>query len=272
VVVDTRAGNAAKPTIKAYPVWLSRLPGAGRSSLEKNRYEQVAAKALVDISESAFWTGLQQALDEFDDDYLARTSYRLFAGSEGKPDRPVRKTWESFLSKTYRKNVLNNVNWPDEPVGGWLTGTSWFTQINDIVRTAYVVKYLDGVEFLVEKLERVAHDLGLTTRCDFEAKDEGYYAAHLYVSIEVDVPTPKWDTEKVPIQFEIQVTTQLQEVIRRLTHEHYADRRLDEPASIAWQWQYRNPNFVPNYLGHILHYLEGMIMEVRDKSESRSHD
>lgn len=37
------------------------------------------------------------------------------------------------------------------------------------------------------------------------------------------------------------------------------------PSDVAWQWQYRGDQFVPNYLGHILHYIEGMIMEVRER-------
>ncbi len=32
-----------------------------------------------------------------------------------------------------------------------------------------------------------------------------------------------------------------------------------------WQWDYKCDEFLPNYLGHIIHYIEGMIMEVRDR-------
>jgi hypothetical protein len=30
-------------------------------------------------------------------------------------------------------------------------------------------------------------------------------------------------------------------------------------------WNYRNDQFITTYLGHILHYVEGMIIEVRDR-------
>jgi hypothetical protein len=34
-----------------------------------------------------------------------------------------------------------------------------------------------------------------------------------------------------------------------------------------WQWNYQSLEFSSNYLGHILHYVEGMILEVRDKQK-----
>ena len=39
--------------------------------------------------------------------------------------------------------------------------------------------------------------------------------------------------------------------------------------NVKWQWNYKGDEFTANYLGHILHYVEGMIMEIRDKQEER---
>lgn len=65
---------------------------------------------------------------------------------------------------------------------------------------------------------------------------------------------------------EIQITTQLQEVIRSLLHKYYEDRRKGvEAEGTKWQWDYKSDEFVANYLGHILHYVEGMIMDIREK-------
>ena len=65
---------------------------------------------------------------------------------------------------------------------------------------------------------------------------------------------------------EIQITTQLQEVIRRLLHKYYERQRSGRSTSdLKWQWDYKSDEFAANYLGHILHYVEGMIMDVRDK-------
>ncbi len=61
------------------------------------------------------------------------------------------------------------------------------------------------------------------------------------------------------------MTTQLQEVIRRLLHTYYEDKRQSKKEQTKWQWNYNSDEFSANYLGHILHYVEGMIMEVREK-------
>ena len=36
---------------------------------------------------------------------------------------------------------------------------------------------------------------------------------------------------------------------------------------MKWQWDYKSDEFSANYLGHILHYVEGMIVEIREKQK-----
>jgi predicted NAD-dependent protein-ADP-ribosyltransferase YbiA (DUF1768 family) len=101
-----------------------------------------------------------------------------------------------------------------------------------------------------------------------EARPEGYYAAHFYARNEFEISKLDWDTERVSVSVEIQVTTQLQEVIKNLLHTYYEKRRLaaqDAPAD--WQWDYRTDECCTNDLGHILHYVEGMIVEIRERQE-----
>ena len=65
---------------------------------------------------------------------------------------------------------------------------------------------------------------------------------------------------------EIQVTTQIQEIIKTLLHKQYEEKRkVNTPKDYKWQWDSKSPQFIPNYLGHIVHYVEGMIIEIRDK-------
>ena len=78
-----------------------------------------------------------------------------------------------------------------------------------------------------------------------------------------------WDTGEKSIGFEIQVTTQLQEVIRKMLHSYYVDRRASGTnEGKGWQWRFRDEEFSTNYLGHILHYLEGQIVEIREKRKN----
>ncbi len=71
--------------------------------------------------------------------------------------------------------------------------------------------------------------------------------------------------QKVNVPVEIQITTQLPEVIRKLMHKYYEEKRSKLNTNTKWQWDYKSNEFSLNYLGHILHYIEGMIMEIREK-------
>ena len=104
-------------------------------------------------------------------------------------------------------------------------------------------------------------------RFDYEAKEKGYYAIHAYIDFESEVENINWDTRKINISIEIQITTQIQDTIKKLTHEYYQKHRSSiQNETLAWQWNYKSDDFALNYMGHILHYLEGMIMEIRDKN------
>ena len=75
-----------------------------------------------------------------------------------------------------------------------------------------------------------------------------------------EVPADDWDTKKINVKIEIQIRTQVQDVIRRLLHNYYEKRRQHiDKQDVNWQWNYRSDDFSANYLGHILHYLEGLI-------------
>jgi hypothetical protein len=182
-----------------------------------------------DFETSELWIGILGELQEWNDEY-AKGGYPLLVTFE---PALVTKPYASFLMKTFRKNCVRNVNWPDEPPGGWLLPDNWYSRENDLVRTFLVVKYLDGVEFAMEKLRAYGVDHGVEAVATLEARIEGYYAA---------------------------------QVMRTHLHEYYDERRLQKPIDLVdWQWNYRSSEFSTGYLAHILHYVEGMIVEIRDK-------
>lgn len=234
------------------------------SARSRTYYEAVVSKAATDFRTAKFWQTLKSELEEINQQYFMRTNYYLFV--EAIMPEPCTKPFDSFLLKTFRQNVLGNDKWPEPPDGGWLLPENWFSRVNDTVRTYFVVKYLDDVNFLAAQLADRSTAAGYDYRVDYEAKEEGYYAAHFYITFPCEVPSEDWDTKEQTISIEIQITTQLQEVIRRLLHKYYEQRRVERPKpDVKWQWDYRSDEFAANYLGHILHYVEGMIMDVRDK-------
>jgi hypothetical protein len=263
------SATTSRPPFEKYGAWLKKEHGIELSERLRNRYESTARAILLSFESSDLWRESLDQLREFNAQYEVDTGYVLLDPT-ASPKLSM-KPYGSFLLKTYRKNISENEAWPDPPPGmGWIVPIDCMPFINDVVRTSFVVKYLDGVEFLVGRFSELARNHGVDFRADFEAKEEGYYAAHAYVTREFEVPAEKWDTQKARGTIELQVTTQVQELIRRLLHEHYEQRRSALPTTNGkWQWDYKSEEFSTNYLGHILHYVEGMIMDIREKQSSR---
>lgn len=252
--------------MEEYECWLKEQHNVEITSRSITYYETVASKVERDFKSSSFWQAVGAQLQSINQEYYLKTNYYLLAVPNDPLPDLQKKPFKSFLLKTFRRNILANSNWPNEPEGGWLLPDNWFSRVNDIVRTYFVVKYLDGVDFLASKLAVICSSNNCNSRVDFEAKEEGYYAAHFYVAFPCEIPREDWDTKPETISIELQITTQLQEVIRRLLHSYYERRRIGKPlGNSKWQWDYKSEEFGANYLGHILHYIEGMIMEVRDK-------
>ena len=74
------------------------------------------------------------------------------------------------------------------------------------------------------------------------------------------------------ITAELQITTQVQEgASENYFTPTYEERRITvEQEKSTWQWNYKSPEFAANYLGHVLHYVEGMIMGIREKQEKKT--
>ncbi len=266
-----RDGGEERPGDRAsYERWLREALGVEVDQRLAARYDAVVAKVKRDFENSDLWTGICAALNDYDSAYRVHSqNFPLFLSAPEAPKLET-KSFGSYILKTYRRNVSENERWPEPPPGEWIVPGD-FGAVSDLVRTSFVVKYLDGVEFMADRLCEQAEAFDCAFTLDFEARMEGHYAAHLGVRDTYQIPSEKWDTEPVPIAIEIQITTQLQEVIRRLTHRYYEERRQQPtPVRSNWQWDYESDEFTANYLGHILHYVEGMIMEVRARQRDEA--
>jgi len=249
-----------------YIKWLRETLNIIISKRHENHYESVTKNVKTDFENSKFWHDLIDNLKEFNDEYYLQTKYDLLA-SGFKPIILI-KDYDKFLNKTLRKNIIERENWNDEPENGWIVPDNWFMKINDIIRTEIVVKYLDGVEFIKNKIELLCKKYNQKCICSYEARIEGYYAVHINTCQLFEIPKINYDTEKIEIPIEIQITTQLQDTIRKLLHKYYEARRGKiEKNGKDWMWDYESNEFITNYLGHILHYVEGMIMDVREKQK-----
>jgi len=257
-----------KPTnLEEYLQWLKNRHNVDITNRTRIHYDAVAEKVKQQFKRSRFWKQLGANLQEYNDEYYLSNGYQLLP--EKKLPKIEIKPFETFLHKTMRINVLDNNRWDKAPPDGWILPDTWYPRINDIVRTCFVVRYLDGVEFMRNKMQTLCkEDNERDFDCKFKAKEEGYYAAHVYTREKCEIP--KFivvGTEEVSVSIEIQITTQLKEVIRELLHKHYEARRekVSTTPEELWQWNYMSGEFATNYLGHILHYVDGMIVGIREK-------
>lgn len=259
-------------SVKDYRRWLDENHGVSIDQTDQTYYESVVRKLRSDFASSEFWGSLSESLRRWDAEFRIRTGYKLVPDRDAVPEL-LEKPWESFLEKTFRKNIVHNEFWPDPPDGGWLLPPEWVTRVSDCVRTSFVAQYLDGAKELSDRLIQLSESFDLSQKVDYEARSEGYYAIHVNIVSDYALPKTNWDTQTREAAVELQVTTQLQNVIRRLTHQYYDNRRAEvehHRSAEPWQWQYESDEFIANYLGHILHYVEGMIMEVRQRQREES--
>jgi len=258
-----------KPTtFEEYIRWLKERHDFGITDITQTHYEYVAERVRQQFKKSRFWKKLGANLKEYSAEYyIDHGAYQLL--SQKKLPELIIKPFQKFLHKTFRANALESNNWVKEPDSGWILPNNWYSRINDIVRTCLVVRYLDGVEFIRKKMETLwKEDNEGCFDCEFKAKEEGYYAAHIYTIEKCEVPKyVGFGTEEVNVKIEIQLTTQLKDVIVDLLHKHYEERRgkLLTASQELWQWDYASEEFATNYLGHILHYVDGMIVGIKER-------
>ena len=255
--------------IKEFKNWLKKEHNLNLSNSDKGYYERSIEMACNNFSRTAFWNELTSSLTKFNQEYFVSTGYYLFK-ADYHP-KLVTKPYESVISKCFRKSIVLNKQFPNKPNKGWLLPNNCFNLINDLIRTTIVVKYLDGIEFLIKKLDSLAKKYSLNFNIHYEARETGYYAVHTYLVSELEIPKMDWDTYIEKFNVEIQLTTELQDNIKALTHKYYEQKRETiESKKDLWQWKYESDEFAVNYLGHILHYLEGQIMEIRNKNTNGS--
>jgi len=238
----------------------------------EDEYSKTQKDICCGFKNSDFWKELCANLATYEAEYKRPV---LFAPVELRKEREqnglldprepelLPKPWDSFLDKTYRKNKKIN----DSREGAdknWLLPYNWYQKINDIVRTSFVVKYFDGVEFLTLKIYELCHDMGLCEKPDCLGRMDGYYAAHIIVKHEFEVSAETFGTEVNDFNLEIQIRTQIQDLVQNLLHTYYKKNRTKSERKQHWEWNYADEEFAANYLGHIVHYVDGKIVDLMD--------
>jgi ppGpp synthetase/RelA/SpoT-type nucleotidyltranferase len=246
----------------------------------RTRYETNLNIAYLAAESHIFFEHLDRKLEEWSNHYEKTTNSQLLMNQSNL--KLVKKPYESAIDKSFRINALWNDDFPKEPKKGWVTPRNLHFYFNDGIRGYLVCRFIDGPRFIAEQLRDYAKNLGLKSRFYSQERDEGYYAYHFYVTIGVSFIDESFKKVNSEIEIEIQLTTQLQEVLKNLTHQFYQANRLKPSSSSKWKWEYKTINFRIGYISHTLHLLESIIIEIRDgqletkdaseKSEYNSND
>jgi ppGpp synthetase/RelA/SpoT-type nucleotidyltranferase len=258
-----------KPALDDYPAWhLSVLGEDLNSEAVRNKYAANITLAQAGINEHPFIQKCSKVLGEMATD----KTFALTSGSKAPEIAFSAKPYASVIDKTFRHNCNWNRSFPNEPRGGWVLSSNWFATIDDLIRTSLVCRYLDGPEQVCSKIDLIAKELGLSSLYEPRATDEGYYAYHCYVKIPVQLMIDEAGAiQKTPVEIEIQVTTQLQEILRDLTHPFYEARRIAAKRALAVErWDFGTGQFRASYLAHTLHLIEGMIVQLRNENLKRT--
>lgn len=176
------------------------------------------------------------------------------------------KPFQSVIHKAYRRNVIFNRSYPRENKDGNLDLSNLYSTVDDLLRTRFVCKYLDGPQFVCNFLESICEKNGIEYSYRDLGTGAGYYSWHFYFKIPIAMMIAD-DVAEIKIWVEIQLSTQLAEVITGLTHELYESRREGGGSGDTdfWKWKPETRQFKAAYLGHGLHLLEGIIQQLKDE-------
>ncbi|WP_315755339.1 hypothetical protein [Bradyrhizobium sp. SZCCHNRI2007] len=257
-----------KPTFAEYSKWhMENLNEDLDSESIKKKYSANLTLAQASINNHPFMEECSRLLATLAEEKL----FALTEGSKAPNFSFSTKPYQSSVDKTFRKNCNWNRSFPKPPREGWLTAKSWFKVLDDLIRTNLVCRYIDGPERVCRSIAEGANKHGIAADFSPRATDQGYYAYHCYLRFPADlVAHDNNEVEAGYVNVEIQVTTQLQEILRELTHPFYQSRRLQEQRpAIVDRWDFGSKQFTASYLGHTLHLIEGMIVQLRDTTSSR---
>ncbi len=256
-----------KTSIDKYLEWMKLTHGHDFLSTEnRHRFDANIRTIHSTITNSPITRDLEHKLFDWAAEYEAKTKSSLFM--QNPTLQFVIKPYKSVIDKSFRLNALWNNRFPDAPPKqGWITPENVFSTINDLVRTFLVCKFIDGPKFLTEKLASYCTIKGAKWDSYSQERDEGHYAYHFYIYFDVEVLDATWNSICTVVRAEIQLTTQLQDVLRNLTHQYFEVTRL-APKSLdhKWKWEVDSNRFRSAYMCHTLHLLEAIILDLRDKA------
>lgn len=227
------------------------IPGYWRT-LEEN-----CSQWAKEISVGPFWSEASKKVVTWVAEYRSETGGALLArlglpNFEGKSANRIRgKLYEQRLKKEDFKFEAFPKEGPAIP------------KLNDLVRTRISCQYVDGVEFLANKLVDLADEMELEHERSREGRLEGYFAQHVNFTENVFYRFGG-GTEPSHVICEIQLSTELATRIWETTHLIYEVSREKSERAEEWQWNPKDARFISRQLGHMIHLADGLLVQLRE--------
>lgn len=258
--VEPRVKNVTQ-----YRAWATRNKlGEQFGARDEGYYKAVLQASQSVIQQSPVWQSMPRQAREWSDKYKVRTGAQLFAVE------PDFRLLEKEYSKAIEKNVLNNENvFPNPPPGGWVTNDNWFSRLGDLLRFQMVVRFIDGIDVVMEGLEALATEGNHAISFERLSKMDGYYACHANLWFDTLVPGRDWIPIPLRISVEIQIRTNMQEALWLLTHKFYEQERVKSAVTgpVAWQYEKAPDQFDCAYMAHLVHFVDAQVCRMREKAK-----
>lgn len=223
-----------------------------------NNLTENCAQWAREVDVCLFWKNFENQRSNWSNEFNHKTGGSLLA-QDGVPP---------FCGKGHKRiqtkiEQLTSGKEADEPKKFWPTGGPPVPRLDDLVRTRVECQFLDGVEFIGNKLENLAKQMGLQVKRERKGQVEGYFAQHLYFNHEVFYRIGG-GAEQVRIRCEVQVATALATRIWFESHGVYEEWRGREETKEEWQWNPNDSRFIARQLGHMIHLADGLLVQLRD--------
>jgi ppGpp synthetase/RelA/SpoT-type nucleotidyltranferase len=217
------------------------------------------------------WSPIKKILANTDDLYQKNNDLDLLANID-KIHLEI-KPIDSVINKAFRISVRESKhNYGEkEYFNEFVTPENMYEKLNDIIRTEITVKYIDGIDLIIDAISIFAKDNKYKIYIKNKSDEVGYYAKHVYLTFNSVIVDYDYKPKNEAITFEIQIRTQLQDTVRKILHKYYEKDRIKNVNSSkdsSWKWQISEPRFITNYVGHILHFLDGIIMRIKSEKEA----
>jgi ppGpp synthetase/RelA/SpoT-type nucleotidyltranferase len=252
-----------RPALSAEQKWLLELGSLHVSTLEPSYWgllETNVKRWSKEVSVGNLWTEIEEVIPAWRTEYHAMTNSALLA--ELVLPEFVPKSAKSIKEKLLRNYLMN----PDCLTASFTTSSPVLPLLNDLVRTRITCKYLDGVEFLANKIADLANSLGCHTLHERQGKISGYFAQHIIV-VQPVIYQIAGESVMAEISCEIQIASEMGTKMWEVSHSLYETVRRNGTADESWQWNPADPRFISSQLGHMIHLVDGLLIQLRDASK-----